>query len=200
LKLWAEHAPMNYQHKYDLVEAEKLRILGQLEAIEFYDKAIAGARENEYLNEEALSCELAANFFLEKKMNTFAQTYMIKAHQLYKKWGATAKVKHLEDKYPYLLSYIHPETTPHTPSIYSTSEIIDLNSILKASQALSEEIVLKRLLEKMIRIVIENAGAEKGILLLPQKKNWFIEAIGYADQSETIILQSILLEKMNPFA
>jgi hypothetical protein len=69
LKEWASHAPMNFQHKYDLVEAEKARILGQdFTAIDFYEKAIAGAKENEYLNEEALAYELAAQFYFGRGM------------------------------------------------------------------------------------------------------------------------------------
>jgi GAF domain-containing protein len=72
---------------------------------------------------------------------------------------------------------------------------LDLESIRKASQALSGEIVLSRLIKKMMHIVIENAGAEKGSLLLPQQGGWFIEAQGHIDGSDTTVLQSLSLEK-----
>ena len=60
LKKWADYAPMNYLHKWHLVEAEQYRISdNQAKVIEFYNKAISGAEENEYLNEVALTNELA---------------------------------------------------------------------------------------------------------------------------------------------
>jgi len=89
MKIWAHHAPMNYQHKYDLVEAEKARVLGQLEAIDLYERAIEGARENRYIQEEALAYELAAEFYEARGMVKVAQTYMKEAHYRYQQWGAT---------------------------------------------------------------------------------------------------------------
>ncbi|MEC4896399.1 MAG: serine/threonine protein kinase, partial [Oscillatoria sp. PMC 1051.18] len=101
---WAYHAPMNYQHKVDLVEAEKCRVLGQkAEAIEFYDRAISGAKTNEYIHEEALANELAAKFFLDWGKPYIAQDYIIKAYYGYAHWGAKAKVADLEKRYPQLL-------------------------------------------------------------------------------------------------
>jgi len=206
MNLWAEHAPMNFQHKYDLVEAEKARVLGQLEAIEWYEKAIAGAKVNEYLNEEALAYELAAKFYLGRGMEIIAQTYMKEAHYHYQQWGASAKVNDLETKYPQWLTQKTLSTQITTnvsisatkmvavSSTGTSSEWLDLNSVTKASQTLAGEIVLSRLLEKMMHIVIENAGAEKGFLLLPQQDNWFIEAQMLKDSSDTIVLQSLPLE------
>ncbi|MHC5753729.1 PAS domain-containing sensor histidine kinase [Nostoc sp.] len=97
MKQWATYAPMNYLHKYHLVEAEIARVLGQLlEAEEFYEQAIQGARDNEYLQEEALAYELAAKFYLSRGRKKIAQTYMKEAHYCYARWGAVAKVKDLE--------------------------------------------------------------------------------------------------------
>ncbi|MBE9562258.1 MAG: GAF domain-containing protein, partial [Proteobacteria bacterium] len=201
MKHWVHHAPMNFQHKYDLVEAEKARVLGQLEAIEWYEKAIAGAKENEYLNEEALANELACQFYLQKGMPKIAQVYLRDAHYLYQQWGATAKVQQLEAKY---LQFLSPKTNNAIStnstilatrnahiSTTGSSQWLDLNSVTKASQTLSEEIVLSKLLEKMMSIVIENAGAEKGYLLLPKQNNWFIEAQGQIACLETTVLQSL---------
>ncbi|MBE9562773.1 MAG: GAF domain-containing sensor histidine kinase, partial [Proteobacteria bacterium] len=186
-----------------LVEAEKARVLGQLEAIEWYEKAIAGAKENEYLNEEALANELACQFYLQKDIPKIAQVYLRDAHYAYQQWGATAKVQQLEAKYPQFLS---PKTS-NTISTNSTilankiapisttgsSQWLDLNSVTKASQTLSKEIILSKLLEKMMSIVIENAGAEKGYLLLPKQDNWFIEGSGHG--SEITVLQSLPIEE-----
>ena len=100
MQKWAEHALMNYLHKFHLVEAEKARVLGQfLEAEEFYEQAIAGAAENEFIQEEALAYELAAKHYLARGREKIAQTYMKEAHYCYDRWGATAKVKDLEGVY-----------------------------------------------------------------------------------------------------
>ncbi|MBP5971891.1 AAA family ATPase [Brasilonema sp. CT11] len=208
MQKWAYHAPMNYLHKFSLVEAEKARVLGQyFEAEEFYEQAIQGARENEYIQEEALAYELAAKFYLGRGRLKFAQTYMQEAHYTYTRWGATAKVKDLEKHYPQFF----PKTSSHgikpytSNTIFSTdsktSSELDLSSVLKASQTLSSEIVLSILLEKMMKIVLENAGAQKGYLILqsqiePGNKNgqWVIEASGTVDNNEFKILPSIPVE------
>src|ERR671933_705668 len=102
---WAAHAPMNYLHKFYLVEAERYRVLGEkIEAMEMYDKAIALAKENDYINEEALAHELAAKFYLSWGNEAIAQLYMQKAHYAYQVWGAQRKVEDLEKKYPQLLA------------------------------------------------------------------------------------------------
>jgi len=205
MKQWAFHAHKNFQHKYDLVEAEKARLLSKDgDAREFYDKAIAGAQENEYLNEEALAYELAGQFYLVKGNSKIAQVYLADAHYAYQQWGAMTKVKHLETRYPQFFSKKTARIIEVDATILATrmapisttgsSKWLDLNSVTKASQTLSGEIVLSRLLEKMMHLVIENAGAEKGFLLLPQQDNWFIEAKGHIDSDEVAVLQSLDIE------
>ncbi|MGB5896892.1 MAG: serine/threonine-protein kinase PknK, partial [Geitlerinemataceae cyanobacterium] len=189
---WAKYAPMNHQHKVDLVEAEKCRFSGEkLEAIELYDKAIAGAKENGYIQEEALANELAAKFYLDWGKQKVAQTYMIEAYYCYARWGAQAKTDDLEKRYPQLLTPIlqQPKAAPnfhstvaltsaHTvrSSTSSTSSIFDLSAAVKASQALSGEIELEALLSKLMQIVLENAGASKGILVLNDSETWSVVA------------------------
>jgi PAS domain S-box-containing protein len=170
MQKWAEHAPMNYLHKFYLVEAEKARVLGQfLEAEEFYERAIAGAAENEYIQEEALAYELAAKHYLARGREKIAQTYMKEAHYCYDRWGATAKVKDLEKRYPQLLNtnlvrQSHSIVTDET--IRHPTAAIDLAAVMKAAQALSEIIHLDRLIATLMQVVIENAGAETGTLVL----------------------------------
>jgi PAS domain S-box-containing protein len=179
----AYHAPINFQHKYDLVEAEKHRVLGnKAEAIQLYDKAISGAKENQFLNEEALANELAAKFYLDWGKEKIAQSYMIDAYYAYSRWGAKAKVQDLETRYPQLLVPIlqQPCTTDSfketflrgtiatTKTSSSVSEVLDLATLLKSSQAISGEIELDRLLTTLLEIVITNAGASKCVLLLKQ--------------------------------
>ncbi|AFZ56044.1 AAA family ATPase [Anabaena cylindrica FACHB-243] len=184
LQEWAFYAPVNFQHKYDLVEAEKARVLGQtLVAMEYYDQAIRGANNNGYIQEEALAYERAAEFYLALGRNEFATLYIKKAHYGYTRWGAIAKVKDLESRYRELISPSSTTNKTHTTeatitvsATSSKTNNLDLITVIKASQALSEEILLDELIESLMQIVIENAGAETGYLILEKEGNLFIEA------------------------
>ncbi|MHC5739972.1 AAA family ATPase [Nostoc sp.] len=201
MKYWAENAPMNYQHKYDLVLAEKARVLGQtLAAMELYDVAIAGSKENGYIQDEALAYELAAKFYLALGRQEIARTYMTKAHYGYMCWGAIAKVKDLESKYSELIlaskkdSTLDKHNISHSSTTSSNSQILDATTIIKASQTLASEIILENLLKKLMTIVIENAGAQTGLLILKQQEQLFIQAKGAVDSSEVIVCQAIIAE------
>ena len=201
LKKWARHAPMNFGHKYYLVEAEKCRVLGQhSQAINLYERAINLAHENEYLNEEALAYELAAKFYLERSNNLIAATYMKQARYCYLIWGAKAKVKQLDEKYPELLATVAEQSPKRNQnSIYTSSktqqEILDLTTLIKTSQALSHITDLSQLLETLIKFVLENAGAEKGFLILVQGDNLIIQASGTTE--EIITLAAVPLARSN---
>ena len=104
---WANHAPMNFLHKFHLVEAEKHNVLDKnMEAMEFYDLAITGAKENKYIHEEALANELAGKFYLKLGRQKIAKAYLNDAYYSYFHWGAKAKVKDLQERYPKLLRNI----------------------------------------------------------------------------------------------
>jgi len=176
LKNWAANAPMNYQHKWELVEAEYHRIKGQnMEAMALYDRAIAQAQEHGYLQEEALANELAAQFYLDWDKHKIAKVYLCDAHYCYTHWGATAKVQDLEASYPQLLTLsVATSTTETRSTTISTSastqleEALDFATLMKASQAIGSEIVLDKLLASLMEILIQNAGAQVGFLLLPE--------------------------------
>ncbi|CAN1211299.1 histidine kinase [Tumidithrix helvetica PCC 7403] len=200
MKLWANHAPMNYAHKFHLVEAERDRILGQnSKAIDAYDRAIALAQEHGYLQEEALAHELAARFYLNIGKPKVALVYMRDARFTYQQWGAIAKVAHLERLYPQLLdrfSQVSEATSgQRSPSPRSTgrtsANILDLDSVLKASQTLSGEMMLGQLIMKLMKILLENAGAEKGYLILASEGALLVEAEGTADRELVTVLQSV---------
>ncbi|QLE48432.1 GAF domain-containing protein [Nostoc sp. C057] len=202
LKQWADHAPVNNQHKYDLVEAEKARFLGKvLVAMEHYDRAIQGAHNFGYIHEEALAYECAAEFYLSLGRNEFASLYMTKAHYGYRRWGASAKFKNLELTYPELITKVSTHSqlgftsnTITTSTANENSSGLDFITVIKASQALSEVILLESLLEKLMTIVIENAGAQTGILLLEKGGKLFIEAQADVDQDDLTVGQSIPVE------
>ncbi|WP_333203470.1 MULTISPECIES: serine/threonine-protein kinase PknK [unclassified Microcoleus] len=179
MKTWAFHAPCNFQHKYELVEAEKARILGQpLEASDYYDRAIGGAKEQGYIQEEALANELAGDFYFSRSKDKIARIYLTDARYGYIRWGAKAIVKDLEARYPQIFSRIaKPESQGSPVTMITTSTSggsagsLDLATVIKASQALSGEIVLSKLLAKLMKIAIENAGAQSGLFILEKAGN-----------------------------
>lgn len=202
LRKWAQNAPMNCNHKIDLIEAERQRLFGsKSEAIDHYDRAIAGAKENSYYREEALANELAAKFYLEWGKAKIAQIYMRAAHAGYLRWGASAKAAQLERLYPDLLASAADKHV-HQPIPFGEKETagisggipLDLITVIKASQAMSAEIELDRLLEQMMRIALENAGAQRGALILERNGEWVIEALAEAD-NEITVLQALDLRK-----
>jgi predicted ATPase/signal transduction histidine kinase/tRNA A-37 threonylcarbamoyl transferase component Bud32 len=200
IKRWAKHAPMNFLHKYYLVEAEQQRILGNnLKAMEAYDYAIDLAKRHGYLNDEALAYELTMKFYLSLGKNLIAKAYFREAHYCYLRWGATRKVKDLEERYPKLVPSIerafnvtanttHPTThgkayTTMTATT-DTGVSFDMMSIMKASQTLSGEIILERLIQKLIYIVMENVGAEEAWLIRNDDNQLVVEAYGQIKQGE----------------
>ena len=185
---WAQAAPMNYQHKFELVEAERYRVFGQrAEAIDYYERAIAGAKANGYLNEEALADELAAKFYLEWGKEKVAQVYLTDAYYAYARWGAKAKVEQLEQRYAQLLAPLNQScqlpggkrstTTSATHTSRAISETLDLAAVFKAAMTISQEIQLEQLLSSLMQVIIENAGAEIGTLMLVEGEKLYIEAL-----------------------
>ncbi|WP_198648556.1 AAA family ATPase [Cyanothece sp. BG0011] len=194
MKLLSSHNPQHYLGKFYLIEAELSRVLSEEKnAREYYDQAIKAFEKSDYSHEQAIAYELAAKFYLQKEHTHLAYYYLQNAHYYYNVWGAISKVKNLEEIYPYLLSKdnISPNKINTKVTDKRFAKELDLNSILKASQVISGEIILKNLLEKLMRTIIENAGAQRGFLLLENNNNWLIEAEGNIDDENLTILQSI---------
>ncbi|AFY38081.1 multi-sensor signal transduction multi-kinase [[Leptolyngbya] sp. PCC 7376] len=207
-RYWAKHAPMNYQHKVDLVTAEKSRILGQkAEAIDHYDLAIAGAKTNGFTQEEALANELAAKFYLGWGKEKIAASYMQDAYYCYSRWGARAKISELETHYSNLLRPVIDSSTTlgdvltplttlpgQTDSIYTTihqnfnspsfNQTLDLVSILKASQVLAGTIQLDELLRYLTQIILQNSGADRcALVLLDETEESQVRAIATKEET-----------------
>ncbi|MBE9161324.1 MULTISPECIES: ATP-binding protein [Microcoleaceae] len=221
LKESAHLTPIDYQHKFDLVEAELRGLLGQkAEAMELYDRAITGAKANEYVNEEALACELAAKFYLSHGREKIALVYMIDACDCYARCGDAVKIEDLKKRYPQLLSPILPPATVaanplatavippnqhHSvhPFIHSSvsrqlSDFGVFSTLLKACQALSSEIELDRLIAKLMQLAIANIEADKVALLLPNGSKWEVAAARAIDSlgvERAIGLPSAALDK-----
>jgi predicted ATPase/signal transduction histidine kinase/DNA-binding response OmpR family regulator/tRNA A-37 threonylcarbamoyl transferase component Bud32 len=202
MQKWSDHAPMNFLHKYELVEAEKARVLGQSwQAMEFYDRAIQRAKEQGYIQEEALANELAAEFYFSRGRENIAKDYLTQSYSAYVQWGAAIKIRNLHLKYPQIFSQRPQSKIPglemnRKMSFTTTGSpaVLDLAAVIKASQALSSEIVLDKLLAKLMQIVIENAGAETGFIILEKAGKLLIEASGSVEPDEITVQQSTPVE------
>lgn len=185
---WSKFAPMNFLHRFYLVKAELCSVTKKFhKAIEYYDKSINLAKENKYLNDEALAYELAGKFYLDEYKGDIAKVYLREARNKYQLWGAAAKVKELENKYPDLYSDIKENIAP--------AQSIDLFSIMNACQAISSEINLEGLLSRLMMVMLENTGAQRGTLILKREDRLLIEA--YLDEScnKKEILTSLPLDE-----
>jgi predicted ATPase/serine phosphatase RsbU (regulator of sigma subunit)/tRNA A-37 threonylcarbamoyl transferase component Bud32 len=181
LRLWAEQCPDNFRHKHLLVEAECARVQGNHEAaMERYDRALAAAREQRNLQMEALAAELAGRYYQARDRNISAAAYLRQAHHAYLRWGATAKAAELQRQHASLLG--GPVVEPvHTTLAAEAVVDLDIGSIIKATRAIAEEIVLERLVRTFVRIVIESAGAETGFLIFAAQEDLRVVARGHVD-------------------
>ncbi|BAP56672.1 ATPase [Thioploca ingrica] len=210
LKICADACPDNFQHQYELVAAETARLFANpLAAMDLYDSAIHWAITHEFIIEAALANELAAQFWLKRDKAAFAQLYLTKAYDHYQHWGAKYKVENLLAHYPTRLintdiSNLNTstETTPSqtptspvqeiTPAIASSTALgkestLNLMQIMEASQAISEEIRQSHLIKKIMQIVVEQAGAEQGWLIL--KKNTIQSQVSSGESSINNLLK-----------
>jgi PAS domain S-box-containing protein len=165
LEVWAENCPENFENRATLVAAEIARLEGrELDAERLYEQAIRSARASGFIHNEALANELASRFYAARGFEKIARVYLQDARYNYLRWGADGKVRQLEQLHPHLRDA--PVHASSTAIIGAPVEHLDVGSVLKAAQAVSSEIVLDKLIEKLMRIAVEHAGAERGLLIL----------------------------------
>ena len=206
LKKWADSCPENFLHKYWLVEAEWARISDRIlaeaplaakqkfqqpfDAIALYDKAIAAATaSDDFLHDEALGNELAGRFWLQHQKPDFALGYLNRARSAYENWGAERKVKQFDQMYAEWVGVVAAQQVSQEATIQKTNSIstsskgeqLDLETVMKASQAIASEIKLDKLLATLMEVLVENAGAQSGHLLLEKDGEYYIEAISAVD-------------------
>jgi PAS domain S-box-containing protein len=175
LQIWAENCPENFETRAALVSAEIARIQGrELEAERLYEQAIRSAHTNEFVHNEALANELAARFYAARGFEKIAHAYLRDARYGYLRWGADGKVRQLDQLYPNL----HEERAPasSTARIGTSVEQLDLGTVIKVSHAVAGEIVLENLIEALMVVAVEHAGAERGLLILPHGEELLIAA------------------------
>ena len=165
LQAWAEHCPEHFADRAALIGAEIASFDGrELEAQRLYEQSIRSARANGFIHHEALANELAGCFYEKRGFATIARAYLHNARYCYARWGAEGKVRQLDEKYPQLR---YEEQAPYpTGTIGSPIEHLDLATVIKVSQAVSSEIVVEKLIDSLMRAAIEQAGAERGLLIL----------------------------------
>lgn len=181
LKRWAQWSPVNFEPDYFLITAEIARINNDYTAAtENYDRAIQTAQDSDFTHLIAIANECAARFYLSINKSKIAKPYLLDAHYAFQKWGSAIKVKSYEDEYPqwFTKSQTLPISTTLslTPSISTTANALDLLSIVKTTQAISSEINFSSLLQKLMNIVLENAGAQTGILIVNTAGRWTIDS------------------------
>ncbi|MBN1500086.1 MAG: AAA family ATPase [Spirochaetes bacterium] len=197
-KKWDKISKTNFSFFYNILLAEYYGLLKKEEkAIKLFNSAIEAADYAEKNNEQALANELCAKYFYKIGKLNISKVFMSNAVNHYLNWQADAKVESLKRLYPKITSSIkiNPDhyilnESPLKMSGTSKAEIIDISSVMKAGMAISEEIKISSLLNKMIRILIENAGAQKGSLLLKRGNGFFLVAEGDITKNSFEVMQN----------
>jgi diguanylate cyclase (GGDEF)-like protein len=195
--LWSTCSPVNFMHAYLLISAEIKRItLGfDGETVRLYNEAILQAEEHHYLPFAAIASERASKLCFDSQNPLFAKAYLQNAHYAYLQWGALSKCRLLEIEHP---DYIqaHSVSMPSKSMSISSTDILatnlDVLALFKATQAISGEIQLSKLLQKLTDILLKDAGASRAILLVREENAWFVEAEG------TLLNQKVTLSQADP--
>ncbi len=190
---WATHCPENFEHKRLLVSAELAHADGDLlSALDLYEQAIAAASAQGFVHVHALANELAARMWIDRGKRRLALPYLAEAVSGWRAWGARRKLRLLEHEFPELMREL-PGARPRRSLLAATTEgwggtgssqALDLATVTRASQAISSEIDLDRLLARMMRIILLNAGANRGFLILAAEDDFRIEAAASSEGDE----------------
>ncbi|WP_437679175.1 AAA family ATPase [Sorangium sp. So ce131] len=193
LEAWARSSPENHAHRAALAQAEIARIERRTEgALDLYDRAVALAEEHGFVQAAAIGNELAGRFHLDQRRSKVASVYLAEAVYGYQRWGATCKVEELKSRYAHVLrggeapsstlrppdgkSLIPQRSTSQSTSTVRSGESLDLAAAIRATEAIATELVIDRLLERLMRTLLENAGAQRGCLILDRAGALAVEA------------------------
>jgi predicted ATPase/signal transduction histidine kinase/GAF domain-containing protein len=165
LREWAENYPPTFADKYALVSGEIARLEGRdADAMRLYERAMKSAREHGFVQNEGLAHEVAAAFYAARGVASIADTYLRNARDCYLRWGAFGKVRQLDQRHPGLRE--GAALSGLSATVSAPLEHLDVGTVVKASQAVSSEIEWSKLIETLMRISLEHAGAERGLLIL----------------------------------
>ncbi|SDA69474.1 Predicted ATPase [Algoriphagus alkaliphilus] len=195
---WAKTCPENFEHLRLLMEAELSGHAGRIsEALNLYEQSIQHANKNGFIRDEALANELTAQFLIRKTLPKASEGYLLASHYLYYRWGAYRKTQEMEKKYQvfrtssqYNSSSLSRQNLSAPGTMGSdtlNADFLDMSSVFRASQMISGELVLGKLLKATLQILIENAGAKKGFLVEQKDGTLVVLAQNDADHPEEVI-------------
>lgn len=203
-KGFAAKCPVNHLHKYLFLCAEIAALKNDYKlATDLYDKSIEQARDKEFNHHAGMACERAAQFYERAGKDKLNKIYLQDAYYYYTLWGATLKTNAMDEKYAAWLksqskdgsSVSLSHTARTTSTTLGSSRSLDFLSILKANRAISSEIVLNQLLKKMMKILMENAGGQRGVLLLEKEGSLWVEAESFIDEEEVKLPEQPVSER-----
>ena len=196
LKKCAATSPENYRHRYELVLAERSRKKGQADKARLlYEDAIAGARRTANKLDEAMASELAGSFHMGLGHPERGAKLLRNSYRLFRNWGATAKMRQMEMRYGSALLEAGEESFAITQSTLGADDTLDYLSLVKTLQAMSTEVDFRSLLEKMMRVVLENAGSDRGLLILEKNEKWEVVAERDLNNSKAAFEQNLALSE-----
>lgn len=185
LKRWAKAAPINYEHHLLLVEAQFSTLKSDDRITkDLFEEAIDSAKKSDQTQDIALAYELYGKYLYQQGNSYGARILLLKALQYYRKWGAEAKVRQLNAQFQELFEkekdrtsnqkFSRSITTTTKSGTDSRGETLDIGTILEASQTLSREIALDKLIESLMHLLIINAGADRAFLILAEENHLFV--------------------------
>ncbi len=187
LRKWDHHAPRNILHRLHLVEAEYAAVSGrELDAMKHFEAAISNARDNGYLNDLALANESAGRYFSTIGKQELSHYFLRNALTNFKRWGATNKVHHIESLYPELAEQPGtPIVSAANSFVYADRNLLDMETVMQASQVLAGEIVLENLLERLMQVALINAGGHKASLIMNNEDSLTVEITTWVSDNNT---------------
>ena len=203
MRKWAKHAPEGKLHYLNGVEAALDLMRGKYELADKKQKeALLLTRKHGDIVSEALSCEIFGKFYFSTGNVKKAEEYLTASYNAYMKWGASAKLKQLMELYSNLIPSPDRVSNATITDTFSTTSgnvtaavTLDLSNVMQVSQVISSEIMLDRLLQKIMHMSVSNTGAQRGYLLLESEDKLTIEASEDVDKSEILVMQSIPLQE-----
>jgi PAS domain S-box-containing protein len=185
LEIWEHHSPENYRNRRALVAAEIARVEGrELDAMRLYEQAVRSAHESGFPHNEAIASEAAGRFYLAIDLETNGLAHLRNARACYARWGADGKVRQLESQYPQLTE---AEVHAGSDAMAAAIQGLDVTTVVKASQAVSSEIELAKLIRRLMTVALENAGADRGLLILPCNDDYEIAAVAEVRGGEIVL-------------
>jgi predicted ATPase/class 3 adenylate cyclase len=184
-----KYSELNYRHRYEVMNAEYESLLGNYDgALKSFTYALRFARQNRYIQDEAIIWERAGQFLRRQNQDEAAEFYFSNAYKAYSKWGAKAKLLQMKEAYHGVIS---------SEEIGAKSTNLDLNTILKTINLISGEMVLGNILKGLMDLITENAGADRAFLIVEEDGSKIIKASLDVSKNEVKVLQEIHFDQFD---